>query len=374
MGRRRLAVQASDLPVAEHMHGAIDWLLRARNPSGSGGISAAYDLLRDRWAPAYPETTGYTIPTLLACEEQLAEPRLREAAVSLADYLLTVRTPEGAVGHWQHQADRPLVFDTGQVIFGWLAAWQQTRDGKYRGAAEQAADWLASVQDGSGSWLRYQYRDTEKTIDTRVAWALLALDRALGTMRHEECARRNLDWALSQQQTNGWFRSAGFHPDEDPVTHTIGYTAEGLLESGLLLGEDRYLAAAEALALAMRQRQRPDGSLAATYDSDLNATSRSSCLTGNCQMALIWLRLYDLRQDELYFQAAGKAIAYVATTQDLWSTHPGVRGGIAGSHPIYGRYLRFKYPNWAAKFFVDALLAWEAAQTGVKRAPGRFPG
>ena len=32
------------------------------------------------------------------------------------------------------------------------------------------------------------------------------------------------------------------------------------------------------------------------------------------------------------------------------------RGGIAGSSPIWGDYSRFEYPNWAAKFFADALM------------------
>jgi hypothetical protein len=33
-----------------------------------------------------------------------------------------------------------------------------------------------------------------------------------------------------------------------------------------------------------------------------------------------------------------------------------VRGGIAGSWPIWGAYSRFEFPNWAAKFFADALM------------------
>ncbi len=33
-----------------------------------------------------------------------------------------------------------------------------------------------------------------------------------------------------------------------------------------------------------------------------------------------------------------------------------MRGGIAGSAPIWGDYSRFEYPNWAAKFFADALM------------------
>jgi hypothetical protein len=33
-----------------------------------------------------------------------------------------------------------------------------------------------------------------------------------------------------------------------------------------------------------------------------------------------------------------------------------MRGGIKGSHPIWGGYDPFRYPNWAAKFFIDAMM------------------
>lgn len=41
-----------------------------------------------------------------------------------------------------------------------------------------------------------------------------------------------------------------------------------------------------------------------------------------------------------------------------------VSGAIKGSHPIYWGYLFGTYPNWAAKFFMDALLFEEAALRG----------
>ncbi len=50
------------------------------------------------------------------------------------------------------------------------------------------------------------------------------------------------------------------------------------------------------------------------------------------------------------------ALAYLKTTQRLDHTDAAVRGGIAGSAPIWGDYSRFEYPNWAAKFFADALM------------------
>jgi uncharacterized protein YyaL (SSP411 family) len=217
------------------------------------------------------------------------------------------------------------------------------------------------VQDDSGAWVRYQYLGVVKAIDARVAWALLEVDRATGQSHYAAFACRNLEWALSQQQINGWFARAAFRTGEDPFTHTIAYTAEGLLESGLLLDEPRYIAAAQKVARAMLERQRPDGSLASTYNAAWQPTSRSSCLTGNCQIAILWLRFSGLSGDASYLDAARKTIAFVAATQDLCTSNANVRGAIAGSSPIYGRYGRFTYPNWAAKFFIDALLALEEA-------------
>jgi hypothetical protein len=49
-------------------------------------------------------------------------------------------------------------------------------------------------------------------------------------------------------------------------------------------------------------------------------------------------------------------LAYLKTTQRIDHPDPAVRGGIAGSSPIWGDYSRFEYPNWAAKFFADALM------------------
>jgi hypothetical protein len=122
------------------------------------------------------------------------------------------------------------------------------------------------------------------------------------------------------------------------------------------------MAAAEKVGRALCDRLRADGSLASTYDNNWRATSRSSCLTGNCQMALLWLRLNQLAPDKAYLQAARRAIGYTAATQDLETANPAIHGAIAGSFPMYGAYERMKFPNWAAKFFIDSLLALQDAE------------
>jgi hypothetical protein len=367
--RRASALPTGTLQVKRHLHAAIDWIRHARAMSGDGGISKGYDVLRGRWSPSYPETTGYTIPTLLNTALALDRPELRTLALSLADYLLGNVTSEGGVAHWASLMSHPVVFDTGQVMFGWLAAFDASGDERYLQAAVHAGDWLVSVQHPSGAWKDYQHLDVEKVIDTRVAWALLELHRRTHQDAHRQAAVRNLEWALQNQDADGWFRRCAFVEGEDPFTHTLAYTAEGLFECGCLLDEERYVEAARLTTDALLARQHADGGLASTYASAWRETSRSSCLTGNCQMGRLWLCFYGTSGNGSYYAAARKAIAYVASTQNLETSNPNVRGAVAGSHPSYGRYERFKYPNWAAKFFVDALLTLDKVENGGSVSP-----
>jgi uncharacterized protein YyaL (SSP411 family) len=260
------------------------------------------------------------------------------------------------VAHWADTARTPIVFDTGQVIFGWIAAFRSTGDERYRHAATRAGDWLAASQHTSGSWKGHQHLGTEKVIDTRVSWALLELHRLTGSERCLRAATRHLDWALEQQDADGWFRNCAFTGEEDPYTHTIAYTAEGLFECGMLLEEPRYIEAARLTADALRARQYANGHLKSTYGPGWRETSASCCLTGNCQMSRLWLELFRTTGNEVYSAAAARSIRFVASTQKMGPPNPEIRGAIAGSYPIQGRYERFKYPNWAAKFFADALL------------------
>jgi len=346
------------------LQAVLEWIERAQRASGNGGISKGYHGIRRRWSPSYPETTGYTIPTLLNAAVKLDRPDLRVLALKLADYLLKAATPEGAVAHWADLSSQPIVFDTGQVLFGWLAAYSASREARYLEAATQAGNWLARIQDNSGAWTKHQHLGVVKTIDARVAWALLELFSHTKQQSHHQAAVRNLEWVLSQQDSDGWFRHCAFRDGEDPFTHTLVYTAEGLFESGCLLNEARYVDAGVRTADALLARQRADGWLASTYRSGWRATSHSSCLTGNCQASRLWLRLFTLRDNPAYAEGAERAILFVGRTQKLRAANPGVRGGIAGSAPFYGRYERFTYPNWAAKFYADALLTLQVTENG----------
>ena len=66
--------------------------------------------------------------------------------------------------------------------------------------------------------------------------------------------------------------------------------------------------------------------------------------------------MFELNRENRYLDAARRLNRFVSRTQDLRASDRGVRGGIKGSHPIWGEYGSYEYLNWAAKFFADALL------------------
>jgi len=253
----------------------------------------------------------------------------------------------------------PAIFNTGQVLFGWAAAYRETGDRTFLDAAQRGADFLVAAMDPDGAWRRHgsQYaRAGVNVYDARTAWGLLEASLITGDRAHREAAARNLDFVLTKQRENGWFEACCLDDDQRPLLHTIAYTMEGLFEAGERLGEPRFQAAAKLAADALLARQRPDGSLAGQFDSAWKESATWSCLTGDAQTAIVWLRLCEKTGEARYLDAARRINRYLASTQDLTAADPGIRGGIKGSHPISGEYGTYEYLNWAAKFFADALI------------------
>ena len=347
-------------PHKDHLQGAIDWLCRAQDvrdaESDAGGVSAGWSF-EDGWLPAYPETTGYIIETFLAAADILKQPDLIVRAQRMIDWELSIQLPDGAFpGHFGEAGSRPVIFNTGQIMHGLIAGYSQLGRADCLEAAIQAGHWLVQQQDEDGCWRQYEHNNVPHVYNTRATWALLATGLLAAEPDQVAAARHNLDWALTRQTPCGWFADNAFVPDRAPFTHTIAYAIRGLLESGVLLDEDRYLQAAVVAGQGLAKAQRKDGWLAGTYRDDWVTDAGYCCLTGLAQMSLNWTRLAQITGDEGFRNHARAGLAYLKTTQKLDTTDPVVRGGIAGSSPIWGDYSRFEYPNWAAKFFADALL------------------
>ena len=185
---------------------------------------------------------------------------------------------------------------------------------------------------------------------------------------YKKSAIKNIGYALKQQVDNGWFKNNVFHKNQEPLLHTIAYSIRGILETGIYLKNKDYINAAKKSADSLIKKQKKDGSLAGSFDQNWNSSVSWSCLTGNSQTAIIWLRLYSLTKNKKYLISAKKINQFVKSTQNLYSRNNGIKGGIKGAYPIYGWYAPFCYINWAAKFFVDALMFEDSLKLGDKLA------
>ena len=358
-------------PVGEtraHVRAAMEWLCRAQD-AGEGGVARSYSLRWKRshrrrgWLAAYPETTGYIIPTFLDFAGLTGEKEYRDRALRMAEWEVAIQMESGAVqGGVIGFPPTPAIFNTGQVLFGWARACQESGDERFLHAASRAADFLAAAQDPDGSWRRHGSRYARAGVnvyDARTAWGLLEASRITGQACHRDAAVANLDFALTRQRENGWFQDCCLDDDERPLLHTLAYAMEGFLEGGVILEDSRYIRAAGRAADALLARQRPDGSLAGRFDRDWQPAARWSCLTGDAQTSIVWFRLAELTGESRYIEAGRRMNRYLMSTQDLTARDDGIRGGIKGSDPIHAEYGTYEYLNWAAKFFADALLLEE---------------
>jgi hypothetical protein len=290
----------------------------------------------------------------------------------MGEWEMNIQLPGGGLNEGMGTNDIPSVFVSGQVILGWLALSRETGRHDFLEAAVRAADWLHSVQDEDGKWCRYTLRNVPHAYYSRVAWSLAEVHRETGEGRYLDAAAANVRWTLAQAKDNGWFDNAGFSEGAIPFTHTIAYTLRGLLESARAMPDDlaeqvlRTVGMGAERMLLVFERGKKDPKAMpplppGTLDSRWRSKDGYSCLTGDAQTALIWLKLYrDHGFDARYLNGALKIVELLESTQSLDSRNPGIRGGIAGSYPVWGGYIRYGFPNWAAKFFADSVMLLES--------------
>ena len=335
---------------------ALGWLKHSQDVVGSGGVGC-FELYR--WTRGYPEVTGYIIPTLWDCHRVMGQPDLANRAVRMADWELSVQRPSGGFeGYYEGDGKPETVFNTGQVIRGLVRAYEETGEERYLEGALRAANWIVSVQQSDGSWSDHNFKGMKRVYDTYVAGPLAYLGKLAHSPTFVKAAVANCDFALEHQEENGWFGLCDNSPGmcEAPLTHTICYTVDGLLEVGTVLENSTYVERAKKAADRLMHQAEIRGILYARFDSRWRPQASYCCVPGCGQLGVILMKLYKIYDDPRYLNCALKLVDFLAYVQSLTLNRKHQRGGLSASYPLWGMYCPFKYPSWSVKYYVDLLL------------------
>lgn len=263
--------------------------------------------VHSRHAEAYPEVTGYLVPTLLRYGE-------RELAMRLVRWLLCIQRADGS---YASHDGKPYVFDTGQVLRGLLAAAEFVPEALK--SAERAADYLCGQmldngREGFGS--RYS-GEIPESVHLYVLSPLIEAGEILARSSYREAARHCLDYYCRQPEAL----------QIGTLTHFLGYELEALIDLECI---DRAIPVLETL----RDLQLEDGALRAKKGAAW------ICSPGLAQLAICWYKVG-------MWEPADKALSWL-------EAHQQPSGGFLGSNGKGASYFPKSELPWAGKFYLDA--------------------
>ncbi len=353
-----------DLSNDERIELALTWFSKTLLPEG--GSSAKYSMLFNKFFAAYPGSTAFWIHTLIDIEKNyntIYKNVFGDDAVidNLAQWLITVQRKDGtfpgSYGDFLNQP--PRVFNNGQIILGLLHYYDYKKSERALLSAVASAEWLLKVQDADGAWRQFTLHQLSS--NTRSAYGLLKLGNVTGDKRFTDAGLKNIEFALSLQKQNGYFKDNGFSSTEVPTTHTISYGMYGILAAAIELKNEAWIQKLSRSYENIAALTHDDGYLAGQINDSWHAEVNYCCLTGNCQLSKLGFVLYKHTGNKTFLETANKLLDYVKTKQ-LVSPSPYVNGGISGSWPVSGGYCAYDIPNWAARFYVEALMLQSEAE------------
>lgn len=349
----------SNLDPAIHLQEATAWICRAQDHGTDRGVAYGSDF-GSGFLPSYPETTGYIICTMLELARHFGNEDLRTRAIEMGEWEAHIQMESGAVmGGMFNTNPTPAVFNTGMVLLGWADLYRESGSSVFKTAGQRAGEWLLAMQEPGGQWIRgnSEFANAATTVyNVKAAWGLAEMGDAIGDNRFVRAAERNAEFAISRQSSNGWFSDCCLEDAQNPLLHTIAYTMQGLVGIGKLTGRREFLDAAALTADSLASLMDEHGFIPGKINSSFEGAVNWCCLTGTAQTSIVWSELDNLRQNSKYREAASLANRYLMARHDIGSSDPSIRGGLAGSWPVWGDYGRYKILNWATKFFIDALM------------------
>ena len=352
----------------KHLLAGIEWIKKSETKYG--GSSAVYNPILG-WSKPYPETTGYLIPTLIQFSEIYKSPNEFDLAIRFGDWLLSIQNENGSwnSGTYPNKKGNDSIFNTGQILRGLISLWRATKDNKWLISSEKGLLWLTKGMNENGLWDAKDYlADFTPSYYTHVYWPMLEVNSELNSKEIKMLVKKGLNSILLRIKENGVIANWGFRNSYPAFTHTIAYTIRGIQECGRLLNEPSMMNKVQsALDKLLRISELRGGNLPGLIDENWNISQKFICLTGNLQIAKCLLIEESRSNDLRLVNGAARMIDVACRHQKINFILPGIKGGVAGSYPFYGKYMRFRYPNWAVKYLCDAIIILSKTYDDIKK-------
>ncbi len=367
---------------------ALQWLAHSdiRHTNGDtrarGGVNQAYDWRARQYPFVYSEITGYAISAFVNAYRWTHDANYLDYARHSADFLLRMQTyaaNDGYAGAIPHSLSLPALtvrrqyhsFDVAMCLQGMLDLNAITPQPELARAAQAIGDWLiARMQMSNGAFRATYDADTGITehatahffsdggcLHAKHAIGLLKLERIVGNGVYAAAARHVCDWVLGLQDADGAFRAT--ERQRVVITHPHCYATEGLLYAHFILGEARYLHAAQRAGEWLARVQTHDGAIPIASKRAWYRMLRRlpewffplKVSDATAQAIRIWLILDAHAGARIYRAAAERAGEFLTRLQCVDGNDPNARGGF---YFAPGHAMQYA---WCTMFAAHALYA-----------------
>lgn len=332
---------------------SLGWLIRSIEATGRKGSSHIFSRWRypiSGWHLGYPETTGYIIETLLDYDSHFPELQLQAYAFDCGKWLLTQQLADGSFPALLAGNKTPSFFNSGMIAFGLLRLQQLQYEPTRKKAMSKLAFWVQNQLNNPE-----HFSEMVPSYYSRAFWGFALLAHHLENKTLEMKLKETVLHLSKKIKENGAVTDWGFEAKDRAFTHTIAYTWRGFLELSNIWHEKDCIEICKVFLQKLEFETEKKPFLAGDYDTEWNGSYRYRCVTGQAQCSLIAFRMFDITGDKEYFELGKKLMYAIIDDQKVGGFDPQLNGAIPGSVPLWGPYMRGKYPNWAVKFYLDGL-------------------
>ncbi len=323
----------------------LNWIEKSFKINNNQG-SSAYRSIFSNWAPAYPETTGYLIPSLINASEILQEDKWFALAKKQIQYFKSIQLSNGAFPVNKNQPT-PLAFDTSQILLGLLLYYKKTGDSDCIAMIQSCYSWIISTISDKGIIERYNLHNKfNPSYYTRIAWSILFYEKEFG-LDHTNKSLNFYNHLKSFFNEGDFISSAGFYPDQSAYSHTVSYALRGLFESANILEDDSSFQIIKEELLKLKNQIEERQGFPGKFDKTRTGDFSFICSTGHLQLATLYLLIARLQSSQDYNSVIEILLGSILNKQRKYLFN---KGAIPSSIPIYGEYQRLKYTNWTQNF------------------------